>query len=947
MIIEQGLPAHAVCLDLRSVAAPGAEPGAATRAVREALAAVRSSADARRRFLVVDHAARLDRNQLLYEQLFAHGSARIVCLAIGPAEEDRQDHAAPPVPGPRDPGGATGLTGPRGHAAHRGRVSAPPAATRPLARPLSLRPPDAGVLWILDALAGEASAAGSRAAAPQDAAGDDDVLRPLLEVLSEPRVFDAVLQALGKVTDGVAVPGVRILEHDLTEAARRRIWRQALDTLAGQDVPAPALVTAASPADHTGYADEPAAGPPEAVPSELSPLLGGGIPRSIRDRAWLVHGGDAELRHRRCESALRDAEGAYEQTRPVSGLLTSARRQADIPGALAELSAALLGYREAIAGALTDGDGLRLMPEQRSRLNRRGIELPEIAEVSRESVGPGLRGYTEQLLAKGLPLRSVAARLGGLSDQSAPVGSAARLTELDRACPSGYARDLATPAPFVVGGDRPRAVDLTVALVLAFAAGLWPSLGWLIGPLAGIAMAVPALLMMSRRPSRSPDRRLDGGGESGWFGRLAAGVAGGVAGGLVGQLSSVPPWLGACALLLALALSFALSARDWTRAVDAWWTEMRVRDAARCVDDIDRLLAETAVHDWLFADARYHCSDGARAIAVLLRRIAGQVESYQPPQRPARPAPQPATGTGANVGYEYESSHHDDFGAEEPPREDDEPEPGEHTGSDPATQVWSWDSWSDAVETEPAGNALDDLFASDRNPAPDHTSPFPTDTFRTDPPHPRETPAEEWEPAETAGPPWLERETGDGGTALVPTLVSDLTHGVTLLLASCWATVERDPDAASRLPLAPRVGELLDQEHTALRRDAVAAPPPFAPDPENRPGAAMLLGVPIDRTAEMLDSDSFAERALRLCAAEHRRMLSKDPEAERRVHFAPEAARRGAESADPDGWHGTADDVVWTPGGRHAGVLSLVPLRSGGVRTVRSYDDPEPEGDDA
>ncbi|MFD3511620.1 hypothetical protein [Streptomyces sp. NPDC058657] len=943
MIIEQGLPAHAVCLDLRPVTGPGAQPGEAARTVREALAAVRTSTDARRRFLVVDDAVRLDRNQLLYEQLFAHGSARIICLAVGPAEDDPIGGGYteyPAVPPARD---ATHRDATHRDPARHGTVPPPSTAARPLARPLSLRPPDAGVLWILDPLAGEAPPAGT--------GYDDDILRPLLEVLSEPGVFDAVLHALGKVMDGVAVPGVRILEHDLTEAARRRTWRQALDTLAGQDVPAPALVTAASPAAHSGYADpgESASGPPEAVPAALAPLLGGGIPRSIRDRAWLVHGGDAELRHRRCESALRDAEAAYEQTRPASGLFASARQRADVPGALAELSAALESYREAVAGALTDGDGLRLLPEQRSRLGRRGIELPEITEVSRESVGPGLRGYTEQLLARGLPLRSVAARLGGLSDQSAPVGSAARLTELDQACPSGYARDLARPAPFVVGGDRPRAVDPLMALVLAFAAGLWPWFGWLVVPVAGAVMAGPALLMMSRRPSRSPDRQRDGGGRTGWSGRLVAGLAGGAAGGLVGQLAAVPPWLGGGALVLALALSVTLSVRDWTRAVDAWWREMRVREAAGCVDDIDRLLAETAVHDWLFADARYHCSDGARAVAVLLRRVAEQVESYQPPRRPARaarvrPVPEPPADPGANAGYEYESTHHDDPGSAPEREARTGPQPGE--APRPATQVWSWDTWSDAVETEPASGPLDDLFAADRPGAPEQAaSAFAPDDFFTDPPRTHKAQQDTWEWDEDARPPWLVRETGDGGTALVPTLVSDLTHGITLLLASCWATVERDPDAASRLPLAPKVGELLDQEHAALRRDAVAAPPPFAPAPETRPGAALLLGVAVDRTAEMLDSDSFAERALRLCAAEHRRMLSKDPEAERRVRFAPEAARRGAEATDPDGWHGAADDVVWTPAGRHAGVLSLVPLRAGGVRTVRSYDEPEAEGE--
>ncbi|MEU8887492.1 hypothetical protein [Streptomyces sp. NPDC048442] len=919
MSVEQGVPGHAVRLDLRDAAGPGAGPGDGARAVRDALALVRSS-QARRRFLVVDDAARLDRNQLLYEQLFAHGSARIVCLAVGAA--DGWD--------PADAQGAAPVDGMLG------------AVVRPLARPLSLRPPDAGVLWVLDALAGETASAGT----------GDDVLRPLTEVLSEPGVFDAVLHALGQVMDGVAVPAVRILEHDLTEAARHRAWRQALDTLAGEEVPAPALVTAASPAAHSGYADDDlgetagggSAGASEAVPAELAPLLGGGVPKSIRERAWLVQGGDAEHKHRRCEQALREATGAYEQTWPASGLFASAGRQADVAGPLVELADAFHDFREAVAGAFTDGDGLRLLPEQRSRLSRRGIELPEITEVSRESVAPGLRGYTERLLGRGLPLRSVAARLGALSDLSAPAGSAARLTELKRICPGDYLRRLATPALFVVR-ERPRAADFSLAFLLAFVAGLWPWLGWLIGPLAGAAMAVPALLMLKRRPSRSPDGRLDGGGDTAWLGRLAAGAVGGVVGGLVGQLAGVPRWLGACALVLAVAASVLLSVRDWTRSVEAWWAEMRVDEAAQCLQSMDALIAETAVHDWLFADARYHCSDGARAIAALLRRVAVNVETYEvrqslPQQRQQRQqrqqGQQQPDPSEVGHGYEYETVGHDD------PDLAPEPDPDPAPPSDPASTAWSWDNWSEAIEAEPAGGGLDDPLPPPPRPAapaPDPSAPSRTGAST------RELRADEWQLDEPVQPPWLERETGDGGAALVPTLVSDLVDGITQLLGTCWATVERDPEAAGRLRLAPKVGELLEQEHAALCRDAAAAPPPFARTSGDRPGVALLIGVAIDRTAEMLDSDGFGGRTVRLCAAEHRRMLSKDPEAERRVRFAPEAARRGAETVDPDGWRGATDDVVWTPGGRRAGVLGLVPLRAGGVRTVRSYDGPEPEAE--
>ena len=64
-------------------------------------------------------------------------------------------------------------------------------------------------------------------------------------------------------------------------------------------------------------------------------------------------------------------------------------------------------------------------------------------------------------------------------------------------------------------------------------------------------------------------------------------------------------------------------------------------------------------------------------------------------------------------------------------------------------------------------------------------------------------------------------------------------------------------------------------------------------------------------------------------------MLSKDPGAARLVRFAPESAR-GAASRDPLGdgrWDTAGNDVVWTLTGRFAGVLRLVPLSGGAVRT--------------
>ncbi|MZE79526.1 hypothetical protein GTY57_21835, partial [Streptomyces sp. SID5475] len=180
--------------------------------------------------------------------------------------------------------------------------------------------------------------------------------------------------------------------------------------------------------------------------------------------------------------------------------------------------------------ALSEGGGDRLSLEQRNGLLQRGIDLPELPEASRSAVGPGLRAYTERLIAAGLPLRSVAARLGALSDRSAPAGSAARLARLDDICPERMPEELASPLPF--GPDGPAFAHAAPVLLLAFTAGLWPGAGWVSGPLTGLVLALLTLLMLRRRPNRSPAGPPDGGGSTRSGLRLVAGLAGGAAGGL-------------------------------------------------------------------------------------------------------------------------------------------------------------------------------------------------------------------------------------------------------------------------------------------------------------------------------------------------------------------------------------------------------------------------------
>ncbi|MFG3037323.1 hypothetical protein ACGFYZ_10505 [Streptomyces sp. NPDC048330] len=860
---ERPLPGHAVCLDLRT-AGPGARAGAhgggagVDDAVRAALDAPQPGGE--RRFLVVDEADRLVGHQLLYERLSSYGPAHIVCLAVGARGE------------------------------------------RTLRRSLTLRPPAAGVLWVFDST--------------EDGVPGDAVLRPLVDVLSTPEVFDAVLRALGEVVHGVAVPAVRVLEHDLTDEARARAWRQAVEGLAGPEVPAVGVV-----------ADQ--------VPGALALLLDEGVPRSLSGHPWLPARGRAGARLAACEEALGVAVEGYERVRGAAGLLTGAGASVDLPGDIERVAEELAGFRTAVADAFGAAGGTRLTAEHRGLLRDRGVELPEMPrEISRTGIVPALRDHTHDLIGKGLPLRSVAARLAALSARTAPVGSAARLARLDAICGPERLLRLGHRHPFTAGGGRPAAFAVTG--LLALLAGLWPVIGWALGPAVGVLAAGLAHLMLRRRPNRSPDGRIDGGGATGAAPRLLGGVLGGLAGAVLGGFLDPPVWGAAVASAVSVTAVVLLALRDWSRAVDDWWARADPEEAGRILRDVHALVVTTAVHDWLFAEVRHHCSAGAGAVARLLRALAETADAHGQPYAPAKDAGSPRSA---------------------PP-----PAP------DPGTASWSWedwgdgdedDSWSDLDAEPPVGTPA----GTPHPPRPDGGPDDPFGAFDRrgpgDPAGPHDPLRRPGGPEAPRGsgpaPGWLERRYGDGGPALVDTLVGDLVAGTVLILDACWAGIERDPGAGASAVHERRLGELLAETRLRLERDVAASPPPAHDglrdratltglaaftDRSDRPDAARLTGVAPDAVARLLLSEDDPGRTVALCGPEHLRLLSHDPLAARQVRFVPEAMRRGA--AGDDIWRGTAEDVVWTGAGRHAGILRLVPLRADVVNTVRAEEAGEP-----
>ncbi|MFE4588838.1 serine/threonine-protein kinase [Streptomyces laurentii] len=860
VVPDRPVPGHAVCLDLRAEAYDPEDRYGPDAAVRRALAAPQPAGE--RRFLVVDDADRLVGHQLLHERLSSYGPARVVCLAVGAPEE------------------------------------------RTLRRTLTLRPPAAGVLWLLDGFHGPDAAA----------------LRPLVDVLATPEVFDAVLEALCRVADGVAVPSVRIVEHDLSDEARARAWRQAVAALTGPDVPA--------------------AGSVGTVPGELAPLLDESVPGSLAGHDWLPAQGRVGARLRACADALEEAVDGHARVRGPAGLLTRRAAGTDLPAAVERLGTALRGVRDSVADVLAVAGGPRPSTEERGLLADRGVRLPELPrEVTRTGTVPALRDHTRELIARRLPLRSVAARLSALAARTAPAGSAARLTTLDRICGPARLDRLSAQHPFLAGGSRPVAAAVTA--LLALLAGLWPVLGWVLGPAVGLLAAALAHRTLRHRPNRSPDGRLDGGGSAGVAPRLAGGLAGGLAGAVLGHLLVPPLWVGALTLPVAVGCVVLLALRDWTRAVDDWWDRADPRDAGRALQEVRALVATTAVHDWLFAEVRHHCSDGAGAVARLLRGLAVTADTHPGPDEGGSGSGNGGKGGGAG-------SRADAHATTVPHRTGPVDEP-------PAESGWDWDDWSD--DTAPGAVPSSDGWFGDAAlaDAPLAGTPAADDRFAGTPPDdgafiggpPREDAfggpgADPPDPVVAPGrpePAWLERRYGDGGPELVDTLAEDLVEGVTAILDGCWAGIERDPGNAGRLRLDGPMTALLDETRTRLEWDAAASPPAGRED-RGRPDAARLTGVAPDGVTRLLAADDDRDATVPLCGPEHLRLLSQDPGAVRRVRFVPETMRRG--TTGDDIWRHGTEDVVWTDAGRHAGVLRLVPLRADVVRTIRAEEDAAP-----
>ncbi|MFC1441776.1 hypothetical protein ABUW04_26335 [Streptacidiphilus sp. N1-10] len=780
---------------------------------------------------------------------------------------------------------------------------APEQGERVLLKPDTLRSAagTCGLLWAGDLHAAHGLLDG---AAPDD----PSALAPLRDLLRVPDLFDAVLEQLTPLNESVAAPAVRLLEQQLDPQARDRAWRGALTQFAG------------GPAEGAGggWAEVPA----EQLPKPLADLVPG---QTAGGRGHRVPGGEADRAYRDCTDALDGTATALLDLARITGLVGTGALlafEAEVTGA----RRALDGYRELVTGVLSvdtspTGPGSAATLEL---FRHRGLQVAP-SEGAGEGIGDGLRRLAERLLGDGLSVRGTAQRFTALSGRIAPVPGSTLLPALAR-----YGKDKVAGLGPRRGGPRaalePGGWRAPACLAAGLLGGLW---AW---PLTLLALLVPALVLGSAVLAR---RRLAG--ATGDGARLLGGGAlvGAVLGGAGGAVLHPPLWVGAIGVLLGLVLALTAVVTGWRDAVHAWGGRSGTAAVQEALDGLDQVLARAVREHWA-ARARSDCADAAGAVAGVLRAAAdeayqqavgaedlfGTAEAFGTAGAAADPDADEAWLSQPSAPGEFGESASDDFDYDYDPDESwagtdpigpaSAPQPGPGQPAAPGSPVDDWAqqfAWGNGSDPSAPGAAA-------------AAAPTPGAAAPTDPDAPP--------------PPWLDRDSGLGGPALVSTLAGDLTDAVITELASYWGTVERgESAAAAQQRVGAQVRAMLARARAHLRENDVAAPP-SAGRQRVRPGTSELQGLSLQRLVQAAGPDADPATAVPLVSAEQEVLLNRDPEMTVWLRFAPAAVQPQIEQADrATGGTGTA---VWLSSGRYAGLLGLVPLRGGAVRSVRTLE---------
>ncbi|MEU4223769.1 hypothetical protein AB0F17_05700 [Nonomuraea sp. NPDC026600] len=244
----------------------------------------------------------------------------------------------------------------------------------------------------------------------------------LLDLLTQPEVFDAVTGILGEIPYGTASPGWRIVAGRIDPEVLAQAFREVAERF---DAP--------YHADTAGYSS------PLAT---ALPVLGGGadLPADLVDA--LIPEGRMDGLYRRAAARIDAAARALEQLRYFSG----APVRAAILEKVVAAGQALAEFRDAIARLFEETDPVA--EDTAERLARHGIKFATPAGMGHREIVAELRADVEASLGERKSLARLTARLRALADQSAPIGSAAFVDDVFRLCPNELLDRLHAPAGF-------------------------------------------------------------------------------------------------------------------------------------------------------------------------------------------------------------------------------------------------------------------------------------------------------------------------------------------------------------------------------------------------------------------------------------------------------------------------------------------------------------------
>ncbi|MFI9560924.1 hypothetical protein [Nonomuraea endophytica] len=266
-----------------------------------------------------------------------------------------------------------------------------------------------GVLW--DADAGEAA---------HGPGVDAEAI--LVDLLTQPEVFDEVVKTLGEIPYGTASPGWRVVAGRVDPEVLAQAFEEVATRFDGPVQQDPA--------------------PYKSPLAKALPVLSGtaNLPADLLDA--LIPEGPVDGLHRRAVRRVDEAVRALDEL----NYFHNARTRAAIMDKVVAAGRALAEFRDTVARLLVEID--HTDEDAPERLAAHGIRFTVPADMGHAEIAGELRADVTAALAERKSLKRLAARLRRLADQCAPIGTAAFVGDCRRICPDELLNALHAPAAF-------------------------------------------------------------------------------------------------------------------------------------------------------------------------------------------------------------------------------------------------------------------------------------------------------------------------------------------------------------------------------------------------------------------------------------------------------------------------------------------------------------------